>query len=72
MVRRAGFDVLGMSKQSKTLKLGYVVERAAKMLGPFGGPAHKATGWMGLHDRRVRINFGDILLIEARKPESSA
>ena len=72
MVRRAGFDVLGMSTQSKTLKLGYVLERAAQMLGPLGGPAHKATGWVGLHDRRVRINFGDILLVEARKPERGA
>lgn len=72
MVGRAGFEVLGMSTQSKTLKLGYVLERASKMLGPLGNPAHKAAGWAGLHDRRVRINFGDILLIEARKPERAA
>jgi len=68
MVRRAGFDVLGMSAQSKTLRLGHVLTRASNMLGPLGGLAHKATGWIGLNDRRVRFNFGDILLIEARKP----
>lgn len=72
MVRRAGFDVLGMSTQSKTLQLGYILERARNILGPLGGPAHKVAGWVGLHGRRVRINLGDVLLIEARKPERSA
>ncbi len=72
MVRRAGFDVLGMSTQSKTLQLGYILERARNILGPLGGAAHKVAGWAGLHGRRVRINLGDILLIEARKPRRSA
>jgi len=67
MVRRAGFEVLRISTQSKTLKLGYLLRRAQTMLGPIGTGAHAVAGWLRLVERPVRINLGDILLVEARK-----
>ena len=69
MVRRAGFDVLGISAQSKTLKLGYVLGRSQKIVGPISAVAHAAARFFGQADRKVRIDFGDILLVEARKTE---
>lgn len=68
MVRRAGFEVLRTSTQSKTLKLGYLLRRAQTMLGPFGSGAHALARWLRLVERPVRVDLGDILLVEARKP----
>ena len=36
MVRRAGFEVLGMSTQPKTLKLGYLLSRSETLFGALG------------------------------------
>ena len=69
MVRQAGFEVLRLTTQLKTLKLGYVLRRARSLLGPVGDGAHTLVGWLGQLDRSVCIDLGDILLIQARKPE---
>jgi len=69
MVRRAGFDVLRLSTQPKTLKLGYLLTRAQGLFGPISSAARAAAGWLGLDGRPVSINTGDIILIEARRVE---
>lgn len=68
MVRRSGFEVLRISTQSKTLQLGYLLRRTQTMLGPIGRSAQAVAGWLRLGERPVRVNLGDILLVEARKP----
>lgn len=69
MVRRSGFEVLSTSTEAKTLKLGYVLDRARSFLGPAASVARALASTFGVVDRPVRIDLGDILLVEARKPE---
>lgn len=67
LVERAGFQVLSTSTVPKILKLSYLIDRARNFLGP---PARLAS-WFAerfdLMERPVRIDLGDILLLEARK-----
>jgi len=69
MVRSSGFELLSTSTEAKTLKLGYVLDRARSFLGPAASVARALASRLGLVDRPVRIDLGDILLVEARKPE---
>ena len=68
MVGRAGFEVLSISTQRKKLKLGYLIERAQGLLGPLGAGAGALVARVGLADLPVRIDLGDIILVEAKKP----
>jgi 2-polyprenyl-3-methyl-5-hydroxy-6-metoxy-1,4-benzoquinol methylase len=68
MVRAAGFEEIATSTEAKTLKLGYVLDRARSFLGPGAAVARALAGKLGLAERPVRIDLGDILLVEARRP----
>ena len=70
LVRSSGFEVLSTSTEAKTLKLGYVLDRARSFLGPVASVARALASTFGVVDRPVRIDLGDILLVEARKPVS--
>ena len=70
MARRAGFQVLKLSTQPKTLKLGYLLSRSHRLFGPFGKTAFRLAQTLNLLDHPLRINTGDILLIEARRMEA--
>ena len=70
MVRGSGFEVLSTSTEAKTLKLGYVLDRARSFLGPAASLARALASTFGVVDRPVRIDLGDVLLVEARKPET--
>jgi hypothetical protein len=67
LVERAGFRVLSTSTVPKILKLRYVFDRAHNFLGPFARFASWSATRLGLMERSVHINLGDILLLEARK-----
>lgn len=71
MVEAAGLELVSTSTEAKTLKLGYVLERARGFLGPGAGLARSLAGRLGLAERPVRIDLGDILRVEARKPHSA-
>jgi len=71
MVRASGFEVLSTSTEAKTLKLGYVLDRARGFLGPLASFARALASALGVVDRPVRIDLGDILRVEARKPEAA-
>jgi len=70
LVRSSGFELLSTSTEAKTLKLGYVLDRARSFLGPVASVARALASTFGVVDRPVRIDLGDILLVEARKPVS--
>ncbi len=72
MVRSSGFEVLSTKTEAKTLKLGYVLDRARGFLGPLASWAQALASTFGVVDRPVRIDLGDILLVEARKPETAS
>lgn len=68
MVEAAGLQLISTSTEAKTLRLGYLLERARNFLGPGAGLARSLAGKLGLVERPVRIDLGDILRVEARKP----
>jgi 2-polyprenyl-3-methyl-5-hydroxy-6-metoxy-1,4-benzoquinol methylase len=72
MARSSGFEVLSTKTEAKTLKLGYVLDRARGFLGPLAAFARAVASTLGVVDRPVRIDLGDILLVEARKPETAS
>ncbi len=72
MVRSSGFEVLSTKTEAKTLKLGYVLDRARGFLGPLAACARALASTFGVVNRPVRIDLGDILLVEARKPETAS
>ena len=67
IVTRSGFDVLRLSTQPKTLKLGYLLDRSRVMFDPVARPARWAVEQLRLASLPVRADLGDILLLEARK-----
>jgi 2-polyprenyl-3-methyl-5-hydroxy-6-metoxy-1,4-benzoquinol methylase len=71
MVRRTGFEVLSTATEPKTLKIGYLLERTRGFLGPGASIARALASTLGVLDRPVRIDLGDILLVVARKPETT-
>jgi 2-polyprenyl-3-methyl-5-hydroxy-6-metoxy-1,4-benzoquinol methylase len=71
MVRASGFEVLSTSTEPKTLKIGYLLDRTRGFLGPLASLARAFASTLGVVDRPVRIDLGDILRVEARKPEAA-
>jgi 2-polyprenyl-3-methyl-5-hydroxy-6-metoxy-1,4-benzoquinol methylase len=71
MVREAGFEVLATSTEAKTLKLGYILDRARSLLGPAASLARALASRLGVVERPIRIDLGDILRVEARKPQTA-
>lgn len=67
MVGDSGFELVSTETEAKTLKLGYVLERARSFLGPGSTLARTLAERLGLAERPVRIDLGDILLVVARK-----
>ena len=67
IVGRSGFDVLRLSTQPKTLKLGYLLDRSRGMFGPVARSARWAAERLRFASLPVRVDLGDILLLEARK-----
>jgi 2-polyprenyl-3-methyl-5-hydroxy-6-metoxy-1,4-benzoquinol methylase len=68
MVKESGFESVSTSTEAKTLKLGYVLDRARSFLGPAASVARSLASLFGVVERPVRIDLGDILRVEARKP----
>jgi 2-polyprenyl-3-methyl-5-hydroxy-6-metoxy-1,4-benzoquinol methylase len=71
MVETAGFEILSTTTEAKTLQLGYVLDRSRSFLGPAASLANFVARGLGLDERPVRVDLGDILLVEARKPETA-
>jgi hypothetical protein len=71
MVRSTGFELLKTATDPKTLKLGYLLERTRGFLGPGASVARAVASTLGVLDRPVRVDLGDILLVEARKPKAT-
>jgi 2-polyprenyl-3-methyl-5-hydroxy-6-metoxy-1,4-benzoquinol methylase len=71
LMEKADFEVLGVKPQGRYLRLGYLATRIAAFSQPLGG----ASGWLfcrlGLDERAIPINLGDLVTIYARKPGQS-
>ncbi|MGH2536705.1 MAG: class I SAM-dependent methyltransferase [Candidatus Promineifilaceae bacterium] len=68
MVRRHGFELLGLRPQGRYLSLRYLVSR----LRPYSAPAGRALAGLvaraGLEDVAVPVNFGDLITAFASRP----
>jgi 2-polyprenyl-3-methyl-5-hydroxy-6-metoxy-1,4-benzoquinol methylase len=71
MLEGAGFELVSTTTEPKTLKLGYVLDRSRSLFGPAASLLGALARGLGLEERPVRIDLGDILLVEARKPASA-
>jgi 2-polyprenyl-3-methyl-5-hydroxy-6-metoxy-1,4-benzoquinol methylase len=68
MARQSGLELLHLKTYPKVLKLGYLLDRARGMIGPLADGGLWAAERLRLSDRSVRIDWGDILLLVAKKP----
>jgi hypothetical protein len=68
LVGRTGFDLLALATEPKMLELGYVLDRARGFLGPLARVRSAIAKALRVEQRPVRIDLGDTLRVEARKP----
>jgi len=68
MLVKAGFSVTWMGAQGRYLHAGYLASRVTALLPPVGRPLERIVAAIGLDQRPVRINLGDLFTTYARKP----
>ncbi len=68
MLVKAGFSVTWMGAQGRYLHAGYLASRVTALLPPVGRPLERIVTAIGLDQRPVRINLGDLFTTYARKP----
>lgn len=71
MMRRMEFEVQRLSTYPKVLKLGYILERARGLLGPFAAGSLWLAERLHVANTSIHVNLGDILILIARKKASS-
>jgi len=67
MLRKAGFTVVKMVTQGRFLRLGYLITRIEPYSSLVAGWMDKLIMLLGLKDRAVPINLGDLFTTFARK-----
>jgi len=68
MLVKAGFSVTWMGAQGRYLHAGYLASRVTALLPPVGRPLERVISAIGLNQRPVRVNLGDLFTTYARKP----
>jgi predicted SAM-dependent methyltransferase len=70
LMEKAGFQVLSIKPQGRYLRMGYLATRITAFSQPLG----RAMGWliqrMGLSQRAIPINLGDLVTVYAQKPKT--
>jgi 2-polyprenyl-3-methyl-5-hydroxy-6-metoxy-1,4-benzoquinol methylase len=68
LMEKSGFHVLAINPHGRYLRLGYLATRIAAFSQPLG----RALGWLfkrlGIGERAIPINLGDLVTVYARKP----
>ena len=67
MLRKADFTVMKMVNQGRFLRLGYLVTRIEAYSSLIANGMGKLITVLGLKDRAVPINLGDLFTAFARK-----
>lgn len=69
LLQQAGFRVLKIKAQGRYLRLGYLATR----IGAFSRPLGRALRWffdrLGVSERAISINLGDLVTVYAEKPK---
>ncbi|MEA2639188.1 MAG: hypothetical protein QOF51_582 [Chloroflexota bacterium] len=67
LVEQAGFDVLNVRRHRRVLRVSYALSRTEGRLGPLYPPLARFVEGVGLADRLVTIDLGDIVTLFARR-----
>lgn len=70
-VEKAGYETIWVGAQGRYLSLGYLVTRMNGLSQPLGRFLGKLVKNSGQERSTVRVNFGDLITIFARRPKSS-
>lgn len=71
MVAAAGFEVAKIGPQGRYLRLHYLASRVEGLSPAAGRLAHRVVDGLGIADRAVPVNFGDLITLYARVPNSA-
>ncbi len=70
MLEKAGFSVSWMGAQGRYLHAGYLSSRVSALLPRIGRVLEWTVAKLGLTNRALRVNLGDLFTVYARKPET--
>lgn len=67
MLERLGFALVRRGAQGRYLRLGYLASRLGGLHPALGRLAYRTVAGLGLQDRAVPVNFGDLMTIMSRR-----
>lgn len=68
MLRREGFEIVEVSKHTRRVRLSYLASRLTPYSSLAGRAALGVLSKLGLSERTVGVNLGDIMTVVARRP----
>jgi hypothetical protein len=68
LVEQAGYEVLEIRRHRRVVRTAYLASRLERWLGRWHQVPVRALEMLGLADRLVGIDLGDIVTLYARKP----
>ncbi len=72
MLRREGFEIVEVSRHTRRVRLSYLASRLTPYSARAGRLATAALLRLGVAERTVGINLGDIMTVIARRPQPSS
>ena len=69
LMEKCGFQVLAIKPHGRYLRLGYLATRVAAFSRPLGSVLGWLFGRLGVSNRAISINLGDLVTVYARKPD---
>lgn len=70
MVERQGFKVVWQGAQGRYLRMGYLATRVGGLSSAAGRAAERLVSALGMDERAIGVNFGDLITIYAQRPVS--
>ncbi|MBN1284308.1 MAG: class I SAM-dependent methyltransferase [Anaerolineae bacterium] len=69
LLEAAGFEVKHIFAEGRFIRLDYLITRIAAFSPPLAAVGQKLIEALGLGERAIKINTGDLITVYARKPE---
>ena len=67
MMRRNGFEIVWVGVRGRYLRLNYLVSRLGGLSPRLGRLARRVVDGLGVADKAVPVNFGDLFTVYGRK-----
>ena len=68
MLEKNGYEVVWSGAQGRYLRLGYIASRVGGLNQAIRNLTNKAVRGLGLTEKALPINFGDLFTVYARRP----